>query len=272
VTLPESRRRAYGLDFSGGVDAGRKIWVAGGMLDGDDLQVEICCPAESLPNSARRRAAALSALREFIAARRDAVFGCDFPFGLPGELVEQPTWEAFVEAFAVWPDAEAFRDGCRSATGGREPKRCTDREARTPFASFNARLYRQTYHGIRDVLAPLMRDGVISVPPMQAAHPDRAWLLEICPASTLKRMGLYLPYKGRTAEHRAARARILDAVIVDGRLTIPSHFRDLALGDPDGDALDAIIAAATAARTVRRPLQPAADAWPNYRIEGYVYV
>ena len=66
---------------------------------------------------------------------------------------------------------------------------------------FRLRLYRQTYFGIRDVLYPLARDQQVCVLPMQSVLPDRAWILKICPASTLKRENLYLRrYKRGTDE------------------------------------------------------------------------
>jgi hypothetical protein len=52
-------------------------------------------------------------------------------------------------------------------------------------------LFRQTCFGIRSVLAPLVRDGLVSVVPMQRPAADKPWLLEICPASTLKARNLY---------------------------------------------------------------------------------
>ncbi|MCZ6557292.1 MAG: hypothetical protein O7A69_05885, partial [SAR324 cluster bacterium] len=66
------------------------------------------------------------------------------------------------------------------------------------------------------------------------------WLLEICPASTLKRMGRYRPYKGKSSSHRAMRGEILAHLEHSGLvLSSPSLGRKIA-EDKGGDALDAV--------------------------------
>lgn len=141
------------------------------------------------------------------------------------------------------------------------------------FVPYNLRLYRQTYFGLRDVLYPLVRDGRASVLPMQRAQPDRAWLLEICPASTLKREGMYWPYKGKMDEHRTARASILERLEATGTLSIPAPaVRSAVLEDRGGDALDSVIAALAAFRALRAPAFPGVEGNDAYVLEGYVYV
>jgi len=44
-----SFRSVYGVDFSGAEDAGRKIWVATGTIEGRTLRIEQCQPGEALP-------------------------------------------------------------------------------------------------------------------------------------------------------------------------------------------------------------------------------
>jgi hypothetical protein len=206
------RERVYGVDFSGARDAGRRIWLAEGEIRDGRLRVERCYPAEELPESGRNREAALGALRRLIAASPGAAFGLDFPFGLPLPLVEElGSWEAFVRSFpAAYPTADTFRQACRAQRPNGELKRRTDRETRTPFSAYNLRLYRQTYYGIGEVLSPLVRDGTVCVLPMQARCSGRAWVLEICPASTLKWAGLPAQqYKSKTELGRRTRAAIL---------------------------------------------------------------
>ena len=36
------RRLIYGIDFSGAQDAGKKIWIAKGVVKGDSLLIEDC--------------------------------------------------------------------------------------------------------------------------------------------------------------------------------------------------------------------------------------
>lgn len=263
--------RVHGVDFSGAADAGRHIWIASGTIDGDALRIEECRRAESLPGAGRRRDQSLAALRAFIAGERGAAIGLDFPFSLPLSLVGAGTWEAFTRAFvARYAHPDAFKRACLALAGGRELRRLTDVEARTPFSPYNLRLYRQTYSGIRDLLAPLAQVGAACVVPMQPPRPGLPWLLEVCPASTLKRAGLYRSYKGRSGEHRAARERILAGIESPGTVAIPAPLRQVMLDDTGGDALDSLIAAVATARAVRDPHFPGPRD-SRYTLEGRVY-
>lgn len=266
------RTRVHGVDFSGAMDAGRRIWVASGEVVGEGLRIDACRPVEALPGGGRARGAALAALRALVAAEEEAVFGFDFPFTLPLALLPEAGWEAFALGFGDrYPDPLAFRRACWEAAGGRELWRQTDRETRTPFTATNLRLCRQTFYGIRDLLAPLAREGRAAVLPMQPARPGAAWLLEICPAATLKQWGLYAPYKGAASGRREARARILAALAAGGLDLARPGLEVLLLDDAGGDALDAAVAAATVAALLRRPgdLSPPGE---RYRREGFVYL
>jgi Protein of unknown function (DUF429) len=270
------RRRAIGVDFSGARDAGRAIWIAEGRVGPGGLALEDCRPAEKLPGGARDRATALAALVDHLGAQSDAVIGCDFPVGLPEKLVRETDWPAFLARFPKrHASAETFRADCRKRSA-EETKRCTDKVASTPMCAWNLRLYKQTYHGIANVLAPLVALGRATVGPMQEPIAGRAWILETCPASVLKKLGLYEEHKSYKVRSRVgrevARARrqiILDFLVSAGRLREPStDLRTTLLDDRGGDALDAVIAALAAAAALRRKHQPANKA---ERIEGRVY-
>jgi len=267
-------QRVFGIDFSGAADAGNRIWIAEGTIENDRLRIAVCRRARDLPESATTRDPCLGALRSFIEAQGPAVVGLDFPFSLPAALVEPDDWEAFVRSFGQrYATPKAFRQSCRQAAGGAESKRLTDRESQTPFSPYNLRLFRQTYHGIRDLLAPLVRSAAVCVLPMQPALSDRPWLLEICPASTLKHNGLYAPYKGRSAKHTQARVRILESIEHGYGLYFPDvAVRDLVVDNPGGDALDSVIAACAVARTLHRPDLLRETSKPPYDVEGHVYV
>ncbi len=264
----------YGVDFSGAKYAGRKIWLAAGRVERRVLRIEECLRADALPGSAAHRDRCLRALRNFIVKQKGCAIGLDFPFGLPAKLVKQRSWEKFVRAFANrYPTAERFKQGCLDAAGSPELRRVTDTESQTPFSPYNLRLYRQTYFGIRYLLKPLVERRLASVLPMQDALPDRPWLLEVCPASTLKQEGLYLSYKGRNKEHRANRMQILRELERAGSLSVPVlSIRRAVLNDPDGDALDSVIAALATFRAVRNPATLAVRDNTPYKLEGYVYV
>jgi hypothetical protein len=266
------RRRIHGVDFSGAADAGQKIWIATGVNVGETLHIQECQRGDMLPGSGRKRWQCHEALVDMIAHDKMGVFGLDFPFSLPRILIPYGRWEEFILSFAKhYPCPEAFRSACLVAAHGAELRRVTDIESRTPFAAYNLRLYRQTYFGIRDVLAPIVAQGFGCVLPMQVPLPDKPWIVEVCPASTLKRADLYQPYKGRTERHLAARKDILTRLEAAGTVSILSkELRRAILCNSGGDALDSVIAALTTFHAISMlplPLVPGS----TYMLEGYIY-
>jgi hypothetical protein len=265
------KRRPFGIDFSGARSAGQAIWIAEGRLEGRRrVRLVDCYPAMALPDSGRERAPALAALRRLIAATPDGIFGCDFPVGLPSLVLDGADWKTFIAGFgSAYAHAEAFREGCRRIAQGRELRRETDKLAKTPFCAWNLRLYRQTYHGIADIVAPLHRDGLASIVSIEPPQPDRAWIAETCPASVLKRLDLYRPYKGRAPAAHKMRRDILAALVDLGFLVAPAKpARDRLIEDRGGDALDSVIACLAAAATLRQLETPLAGL---DRIEGKVF-
>jgi hypothetical protein len=210
-------------------------------------------------------------LRTFIEDEPAVVIGLDFPFGLPRPLVAESSWKEFVLAFnGRYRSAEAFRDICRTLSA-RELRRATDRQAHAPWAAWNWRLYRQTYYGIGSVLAPLVREDRVHVLPMDPLDGTRPVLLEICPASTLRRLGLRgLPYKGEASlVKRAARQEILDRLVQCRHISLDAAPAARALDDSGGDAVDSIVAAIAAFEAMARgPLLPE-GAYDQG--EGFVY-
>jgi hypothetical protein len=265
-------RRVFGVDFSGADNAGDLIWIAEvAPFAGGRTSLLSCRPARELPGGARDRATALAALARLITTSSHAAFGCDFPFSLPAALSLGQEWAAFVAGFpGRFADADAFRADCMARGGGRELKRPTDRETQVPFGAYNIRLYRQTFHGIGGLLAPLL--GRVAAPPMQPALPDRPVLLETCPASTLRRLGLYgRSYKGPAAIHRAHRQGILDGLVDAGLMEPPAPaLAERLMADRGGDALDSAVAAIACAGAIAAPGydQPRDAA---ERFEGRVY-
>lgn len=265
-------RQVYGIDFSGAAQAGKKIWMAHGVIEGEALSIEACYRGADLPGSSVGRYRCLAALRDFISGAAASVFGLDFPFGLPAQLLKESRWEDWVLSFADrYTSPQAFRQECQASAGGKELKRVTDKESRAPFSPYNIRLYRQTYFGIGDVLAPLVREGLACIVPMQPAVPRRPWVMEICPASTLKRAGLNGPYKGNRKEHYAARVRILDELERSVPLSIPALLRLTILDDREGDALDSVVAAVAVWRTLSSESLTVGDN-AAYTLEGYIYL
>lgn len=253
--------------------AGRKVWIASAVQDGDALQLESCRRAESLPGGGKDRETCLAALRAFIVGEGACVVGLDFPFGLPASLVEARTWEEFVLGFGRrYSSPEQFRAACLAAAGGRELRRTADVSSKAPFSPYNIRIYRQTYYGVRDVLAPLVRDRLACVLPMQPALPGRPWVLEVCPASTLKRMTLYRPYKGAARDRYLAREQILATMEKACALSIASPtLRQMVLRDAEGDALDSVVAAVAAFQAVHGLAGPGVLTRGEEALEGHVY-
>jgi len=253
------RRAVVGVDFSGAANAGRHMWVALGYRQQAGVRIVMCCRGDELPGSGLSRDDCLGGLRRFIAAQTAAVVGLDFPLGLPLALLGDQPWEKFVCTFRQrYRSPEQFRAWCLAGAGGRELKRLTDRLARTPFSPYNLRLYRQTFYGIGWVLEPLIRAKQARVLPMQAPDPALPWLIEICPASTLKAEGLRGPYKGRSSQHQAARVALVRALEARGVEFAEAQVRQRAVADPGGDALDSVLGAWAAVRAgvlrVRRHL------------------
>jgi hypothetical protein len=271
-----TRRRVHGIDFSGAVDAGRRIWIASGVTRGGALEIEACGPASERLGTEPSPVTCLRVLRAFIRGERAAIVGCDFPFGLPEPLVDAPTWAVFARTFPRrFRNAEEFRLWCVGRSDGRELRRVTDRETRTPWSAYNRRLYRQTYFGIAHVLSPLVRDRAVCVLPMQRASSGLPWLVEVCPASLLKKEGLAGGYKGGSrrarAERRAVRRRILRHFEQTVPLRVAPALRSAILDDPGGDALDSVIAAVAAYRAVRDPTARTRHSQTAYALEGYVF-
>lgn len=259
--------RVLGIDFSGARDAGRRIWVAEGVRTRGAFRIDACRPATALPGGGNDPARAIEALARHVTADPDTIAGCDFPFSLPVTLVGARTWRRFALDFAGrFSDPRSFHDLCHEATGGIEIKRRTDREDRTPFNSFNLRLYRQTWWGISHLLAPLVASGAAWVWPQMEPREGIPLLVEVCAACSLIGIDCYPSYKGTAKEHRLARRRIVDTLVGRGFLAAPSApLRRLLLGNAGGDALDAVIGAIAVNRAERTTSLDRID-----RIEGRV--
>jgi hypothetical protein len=130
---------------------------------------------------------------------------------------------------------------------------------------------------MRDVLGPLLRTKRTAILPFQyrrLASAERV-VVEACPASSLKRLGLpHQNYKQPaggplTAKRRRTRRAILDGLA--GLVDLDDRQRRVLMRNAGGDALDAVIAAVGALRA-----WTAANHWhvarhPRYPREGRLY-
>ena len=124
--------RVLGVDFSGGKNAGNKIWIAEGVVSANGIEIESCQPARKLPGGATNRYSALRALVEHLAEQSGALAGLDFPFSLPARLIPERNWEDFILTFPQsYPSPEFFKSNCSLLGGSYELKRRTDVEARS---------------------------------------------------------------------------------------------------------------------------------------------
>lgn len=276
VMRTEGQRRIYGVDFSGSKTACKKIWVSEGTVDNGILDISACYPvSEIVPGRSKDRDSCLLAIRALINNSRGGIFGMDFPFSLPSQLLchsgPYPDWKSFIFHFPErYPSAEYFRDHMRLLAPGKELKRLTDVEVKAPFCVYNLRLYRQTYFGIRDVIHPLVADDSARILPMQEPASDKPWLIEICPASTLKKEGLYIPYKGKSSRESESRKYILEEML-DRGIRLSPDVRDSILKNTDGDALDSLIAAFATSKAAAR-LDVLRESLPQiYLTEGYTF-
>lgn len=294
----------YGVDFSGGRLAGRNVWVArlvplsrrgsGVRGEGDGavrppLQLVSLDRLEALAGTAERTPA-LAHLVQLVRSSSAALWGCDFPFGLPIELFpDGHRWPQVFDFLHEWAD-DAYDCGLECVRRARELKhaearktthhvrRVTDVEARAPFDTFHYRIIYQTFFGIRDVIGPLSRTTRTAVLPFQYRKLPTAErvIVECCPSSVLK--GLNLPHQNYkqptggplTRIRKLTRHRLLHALTEF--VEIDSRFRRVMMRNPGGDALDAVIAAVGAWRAVLSADHKAIARHKRYRHEGHLYV
>ncbi|WP_178916236.1 DUF429 domain-containing protein [Natronomonas gomsonensis] len=253
-----------GVDFSGASEPGDDIWITEGSWDGDRLTVRRCRSATEV-FGATGRTTVLNRLREYLASE-PGTSGLDVSFGLPDTLLPDcETWretlEWFEAAFAA-ASADEMREELKrraraSDADGVELKRRTDDAvgANSPYSFIT---YYQTLYGIREVVAPLVADGRVAVPPMQPA--DERNLIEIYPAGTLRRLDTVdETYKDGAADARRRRKTILNALVESTPLELADGIRERAVSETGGDALDSIVAAVATARAVRRDFDPDGD-------------
>src|ERR671936_97626 len=248
----------YGVDFSGARLGGRTTWIARAALRGRGARRRLhlleLTSLERLCGSAEREAA-LAHLVQLIRESRDALWAIDAPFGLPVEVLDEGmSWAEFLAFVRRW-ERDGYDlglwalDRAKRRGGPMHIYRATDLAAKAPFDPYHYRIIYQTFHAMRDVVAPLTRVRETAVLPFQYRRlpTARRVLVEACPSSTLKRLGLpHQNYKQPsggplTATNRRTRRAILAGLKPFVEIA-PAHRRRIAR-DPGGDALDAVIAA-----------------------------
>ncbi|MGL6095787.1 MAG: DUF429 domain-containing protein, partial [Fimbriiglobus sp.] len=246
----------HGVDFSGAKKAGDAIWVArlepAATRRKPPLALTALDRLTDLAGTADR-GPALRYLVELVLASESALWGFDFPFGLPVELF--PPGAAWADQFAFlaeWGEA-AYACGVDCIRRARlvgdrmHLRRTTDTDAKAPFDCYHYRIIYQTFYGMRDVIGPLRAAPRTAVLPFQYRKLRTAArvVVECCPSSVLKKLGLpHQNYKQPaggplTLKRRRTRHAILAAVADMVGMT-PTH-RRVVMRNPGGDALDAVI-------------------------------
>ncbi len=295
--VPVGPRRVFGVDFSAARDAGSHIWICRAHPGSDGIRVESVDPLSELPGGAVDREVALPALVQKVTESPRSAWGFDFSFGLPQAILGAlaPGVSRYGDQLGVvagFAQADTLRAQCIGVSPDAELRRRTDDEASTPFSPYNLRIYKQTFHGLTEVVRPLHARPEVAVLPFDAlpqagVQPgerlpfNRAasgtvphiYLLEVCPASVLAKLGYPTRgYKGGSEPATETRQGILSRLIDDGLVRPMSRAqRNRVIDDEEGDALDAVLAAVGAWRGTRDYDHAALRADPMYGLEGFVY-
>jgi hypothetical protein len=274
----------YGVDFSGAKRAGRNIWVA--RLDGVSKRrprLTELARLEDLCGTAER-GPALRHLVDLVRRSERALWAMDFPFCLPIEIrPAKATWPEQLELLRrAGEDAYGVGLDClehaRKLGGPLHIRRLTDAEAKAPFDCYHYRIIYQFFYGVRDVLGPLWAHERTAVIPFQYARLTRASraIVEACPSSTLKRLGLpHQNYKQPAAGPLTRRRRLTRHAILAGiarGVRFDDRQRRAMMRNPGGDAIDAVLAALGGVQSWQATDHRAVARHPRYPREGRLYV
>jgi hypothetical protein len=276
----------FGVDFSGARLAGRNIWLARLGPSGKRRQApyrlaDLTC-LEKLCGTAER-GVVLADLVQRIAESEQALWALDFPFGLPIEVMgPDARWLEQFDFLQEWGD-DAYGAGleclrrARALGGPMHIRRLTDAEAKAPFDCYHYRIIYQTFYGMRDVLGPLRQVRRTAILPFQYRRlaAARRVLVEACPSSTLKRLGLphqnYKQPQGGplTPKRLLTRRQILAGLAA--HVAIDERQRRVLMRNGGGDALDAVIAAVGVAQAWDAADHRHIARHPRYPREGRLY-
>lgn len=276
----------HGVDFSGARLAGRSTWLARAEPPaGRDRRWRLVELAnlERLCGTAER-SAVLTHLVRLVAASRQSLWALDFPFGLPVEIMEPGAgWLSQLELLhAHGEDAYGLGVEClrraKALGGPNHIRRLTDSEAKAPFDCYHYRIIYQTFYGMRDVLGPLSvmrRTAVLPFQYRKLRSADRV-LVEACPGSTLKRLGLpHQNYKQPSGGRLSALRRRTRHVILAGlarHLVFDDGLRRLMMRNSGGDAIDAAVAAVGGLQAWASADHRLIARHPRYPREGRLFI
>lgn len=279
----------YGVDFSAAAgDAGRNTWIAECRIQDEALVVDDLADASAMLSCAPDRDSTISALVDLIegASTGRRAFGLDFPFGLPGALLDGRDWRTFVsdalerDRWGVLENVDGPKtlyENAKSRVDRRDDLLRRTDERCGGQAPTGYRIKTQTYYGISDLLGGLPDD--VAVVPMDDVT-GFTIVLETYPAATFRRLQDegYDPvhdtgYKHDTRESIDRRRENVDALSEAG-VEYVGH-DDVAVAADH--ALDSVAAAwatwraAESGYEVQDGQGPADVVTSASRCEGYIY-
>lgn len=269
------KSKIVGIDFSGAQNAGKRIWISRGVIQGNRLIIDDCFSLNEIVDTGSEPLRCLPELCRLVVNMRDTAIGLDFPFSLPHKLFNMENWEELLNYLKDnFYSPQYFREFCRRAGGDTELKRATDKRSCAPWSPYNLRLYRQTYYGMKYLLLPLVAKNKVSVIPMHMPAVNKPWILEVCPACTLKRLNLYPgPYKGDNAGFSRNRKNILDGLEKAGLVYIGSdELTYKIITEKNGDAIDSVVCAVATMRAVTTRSYASLSSNRIYAVEGHIFV
>ena len=247
----------HGVDFSG-ADSGGAAKIRAVTRD---------LGAPGVPVVSMGRLDRRALVRAILASRDDGrahLWRVDAPMSLPAEIAREFGVEGDWMALARWMQGlgspRLWRTEVRGLTR-REPRRACDDAFATPMSPLNLRVFKQTWTFVCEVLLPLADAGVRIEPCVRGVPGCRVAVCEGCPASVLHALGWpRRGYKGGGEPPARVRTEIVRSLRASG-MSIPESMAAEAVGDEQGDLLDALVLA----------MPPFATVIPQVaRIEGWV--
>lgn len=234
----------YGLDFTSRPTRRKPLTLAEGTPDGNRLRL-----------TALHRLDTFAAWEAVLATPGPWLMACDFPFGLPRDLIRflgwpETSWAATIEQLSRVPRAglEALFKPYRDAhpPGQKYAHRAADRAASSSSSMklVNPPVGLMLYEG-----APRLLHAGVTIPGLHRGDPDKT-ALEAYPALLARRVLGRAPYKNddpakQTVEHAARRIQLLEQADQGLGLRlewgVSSDVVEQAITDPGGDSVDAIL-------------------------------
>lgn len=270
--MSSGRDRIFGIDFSGSKRPGNSIWITEGKIQNNNLHLTDCQSASNRFGLSTRDDV-YQALRHLVKSHSSAVFGFDFPFSLPEPIINHvnswPQHLVDLEKRLQNKSAKEFRKNCVGrATAKSGVSGYLRRETDWRYGGqcpYQPQLQFQTFYAQKDLLRPLITNQEARALPMQNRSGNYPWLIEVYPAATLSKLGLFRQGYKNHPESPNRRAENIDELQNYGVQISASIAND---GRQSDDAHDSIIAAVAA-------LQAYKDGFPvtnrGADIEGQIF-